>query len=109
MRPFLHPASEDITLEGVLHALADPTRLSILSSLARCDEGLSCVTAAPPDLPKSTLSHHYRILRESGVIRQERRGAEVLNRPRCADLEALFPGLLRTVLDAWRRQGREAV
>lgn len=108
MRTFLHPAPEDVTLEGVLHALSDPTRLSILSALARCDEGLSCMAAAPPDLPKSTLSHHYRILRESGVIRQERRGTEVINRPRCADLEARFPGLLRTVLDAWRRQDAEA-
>lgn len=104
MRQFVHPAAEDISLEGVLHALSDPTRLSILSALTRCDAGLSCSAAAPAEQPKSTLSHHYRILRESGLIRQERRGAEVVNRPRCADLEARFPGLVRTVLSAWTRE-----
>lgn len=107
MRSFVHPAPEDITLEGVLHALADPTRLAILASLSASPTCLNCLQAAPPDLPKSTLSHHYRILREAGLIRQERRGTEVVNAPRCADLDVRFPGLMPTVLAAWKRHGAE--
>lgn len=107
MRPFVHPAAEDISLSGVLHALADPARLAIIRTLACSEGGLSCGRAAPCDLPKSTLSHHYRILREAGLIRQERRGTEVVNTPRCADLDARFPGLMQAILAADGRPTRE--
>ena len=67
MVQFVHPAKEDITLSGILAALADPVRVAILKSLLEKDGCMSCCQAAPcPKIAKSTLSHHFRILREAG-------------------------------------------
>lgn len=96
MRPFHHPADEDITLDGLLYALSDPTRRAIVATLdAR--GGLNCSQTCQ-NLPPSTVSHHYRILRESGLIRSERRGVEVLNTVRRDAVDGRFPGLLDTIL-----------
>ena len=99
-RPFLHPAPEDMRLESVLYALADPTRLAIVLNLAAGNCPMNCSAAAPEKLPKSTQSHHYQVLREAGLIRSERRGTEVVNALRCSEVEARFPGLLAAVLGA---------
>jgi DNA-binding transcriptional ArsR family regulator len=100
MRPFVHPPTEEITLQGVLHALADPARLAILVSLRNAACGKSCSALAPDGMAKSTQSFHFQVLREAGLVRSERRGAEVLNTPRCEDLERRFPGLLPAILAA---------
>lgn len=55
-------------------------------------------------VPKSTLSQHFRILREAGLIRSERRGVEVLNSSRFAEIDARFPGLLTSIVNAYERQ-----
>lgn len=99
-RPFVHPKIEDVTLESVLHALADPARLEILRTLAARGCPTNCSTAAPGHLPKSTQSHHYQVLREAGLIVSERRGAEVVNTPRCAEMEARFPGVVSAIMRA---------
>jgi DNA-binding transcriptional ArsR family regulator len=96
MRPLVHPARDEITLSGVLYALADPVRLAIFRRLAAAGSG-SCVACAPPALPKSTLSHHFRVLREAGLVRSERRGTEVANIARLEDIEARFPGLIAVI------------
>ncbi|MFJ4468516.1 ArsR/SmtB family transcription factor [Streptomyces sp. NPDC089424] len=99
-----HPAREDIRLEGVLHALSDPMRLRIVRELAaHAGDELSC---SHFDLPvtKSTTTHHFRVLRESGVIRQVYRGTAKMNGLRQDDLDALFPGLLDSLLAAAGRQ-----
>jgi DNA-binding transcriptional ArsR family regulator len=98
-RPFVHPPIETITLESVLYALADPVRLAIvrkLGLLGGC--GLNCQTAAPETMAKSTQSHHFQILREAGLIRSERRGVEVVNTLRCAEIDSKFPGLVPAIL-----------
>lgn len=105
-RPFLHPKIEDITLEGILHALADPARLEIVKKLVAGDCPLNCSAAAPVNLPKSTQSHHYQVLREAGLISSERRGTEVVNTLRRAELEMRFPGLLPAILKAACTEGR---
>ncbi|WP_329123621.1 ArsR/SmtB family transcription factor [Streptomyces sp. NBC_01353] len=94
-----HPAREEIRLEGVLHALSDAVRLTIVSDMAREGTELSCSYF---DLPvtKSTTTHHFRVLREAGVIQQIYRGTAKLNALRREDLDALFPGLLDSVLRA---------
>lgn len=97
-RPFVHPAIEDVTLESVLFALADPSRLEIVRRLAGSGCPLNCSTAAPDRLPKSTQSHHYQVLREAGLIRSERRGTEVVNALRDDELDRRFPGLLAAIL-----------
>ncbi|KAB2971396.1 helix-turn-helix transcriptional regulator [Streptomyces sp. SS1-1] len=102
-RDLPHPAREEIRLEGVLHALSDPMRLRIVRELATVGMELSC---SHFDLPvtKSTTTHHFRVLRESGVIRQIYRGTAKMNGLRADDLDVLFPGLLDALLDAAGRQ-----
>ncbi|MDQ0711562.1 DNA-binding transcriptional ArsR family regulator [Streptomyces luteogriseus] len=102
-RDLPHPASDEIRLEDVLHALSDPMRLRIVRELAGARGELSC---SHFDLPvtKSTTTHHFRVLRESGVIRQVYRGTAKMNGLRRDDLDELFPGLLAALLDAAARQ-----
>lgn len=99
MVQFVHPATEDITLAGVLGALADPVRLRIVSGLLKKNSCMSCSEAAPcPTIAKSTLSHHFRILREAGIIRTTKIGVENRNVLRIDDINARFPGLLKQIL-----------
>ncbi|MFJ1624267.1 ArsR/SmtB family transcription factor [Streptomyces sp. NPDC088190] len=98
-----HPARDEIRVEAVLHALSDPMRLRIVRELAAAESELTCSCF---DLPvsKSTSTHHFRVLRESGIVQQIYRGTAKMNGLRRDDLEALFPGLLDRVLDAANRQ-----
>lgn len=91
-----HPEPDQLDLAAVLHALSDPVRLRIVAELSGGEER-SCKSF---DLPvvKSTCTHHFRVLREAGVIRQRVVGATRLNSLRRGDLEARFPGLLESVL-----------
>ena len=99
MVQFVHPSRQDITLAGVLAALADPMRLRIVRSLVAKDDCMSCTEAAPcPRMAKSTLSNHFRILREAGLIQTSKQGVEHRNVVREADINARFPKLLKTVL-----------
>ncbi|MFZ1107730.1 MAG: helix-turn-helix domain-containing protein [Rhodomicrobium sp.] len=85
-------------LEGVLYALSDPVRLHIVRNLAGRGD-LACFAAvAGLDIAKSTQSHHYRILREAGVIAQRKEGVCFISTLRKAELDARFPGLLDAVL-----------
>jgi DNA-binding transcriptional ArsR family regulator len=102
-RELPHPVREEIRLEGVLHALSDPMRLRIVCELAAGRDELSCSQFALP-VTKSTTTHHFRVLRENGVIRQVYRGTAKMNGLRRDDLEALFPGLLDSLLTAAERQ-----
>ncbi len=99
MVQFVHPSRDAITLARVLGALADPMRLRIVKGLIGRTDCPSCTEAMPcPDMPKSTLSHHFRILREAGLIHTSKRGVEHRNAVRADDVEARFPGLLATLL-----------
>jgi len=107
MRPLLAPSLEDLTVEGILHALSDPVRVAIFAAVvqASCAQtctGLAAVAGRP--VPKSSLSQHLKVLRDAGLIRAERRGVEMLNTSRCAEIEQRFPGLLPAILAAHRRQ-----
>jgi len=93
------PAPEAMRLEAVLSALGDPVRLDIVRQLRVAGTPMACGTF---DLPvgKSTASHHFKVLRESGVLRQRVEGRERHSELRAADLEKRFPGLLHSVLGA---------
>ncbi|MFF0200281.1 ArsR/SmtB family transcription factor [Streptomyces sp. NPDC005017] len=107
-RELPHPASEEIRLEGVLHALADPMRLQIVSELAAAGGvELTCSQFAVP-VTKSTTTHHFRVLREAGVIRQVYRGTAKMNGLRVDDLNDRFPGLLDALIAAAARQAGSA-
>lgn len=92
------PNREELELTAVLHALSDPMRLRIVAALADGGER-SCGSHDVP-VTKSTMTHHFRVLREAGVIAQRSEGTARLNRLRTEDLDARFPGLLATVLAA---------
>lgn len=103
MRPLTHPSIEDITVEGILHALSDPVRAAIYAQLACANRANSCTAFSQlhdRSIPKSTLSQHFRALREAGLIRSERRGVEMLNTTRSEEIEQRFPGLLPAILKA---------
>src|SRR5712691_2457211 len=95
----VHPPRDQIELGAVLHALSDPVRLKIVAELAAGDGEHTCGSFDVP-VTKSTCTHHFRVLREAGVIHQRQEGTSRLNTLRYEDLEARFPGLLRTVLRA---------
>src|ERR1700726_1505830 len=77
MRPLFHPSIEDVTVEGILHALSDPIRVTIFADIVsqECSQNCSTfLTVSDKTIPKSTLSQHFRALREAGLIRGEGRG-----------------------------------
>jgi DNA-binding transcriptional ArsR family regulator len=98
-RPVLvHPPRHKLELVNVLHALADPTRLTIVQTLSLEPER-ACGTF-PVSVAPSTLTHHFRVLREAGVIRQREDGNRRWTSLRKDDIDARFPGVLETVLQA---------
>jgi len=111
MRPFAHPSADSITLEGILHALSDPERMAIYVCLANAEAAQSCANFQRINertVPKSTLSQHFRVLRDAGLIRSERHGVEMLNTPRRTEIDKRFPGLLDTIMAAYCRQSGKA-
>jgi len=92
-----HPKTEDIEMPAVLHALSDPQRLRIVRVLAADSAPRRC-GSFDLDVTKSTLTHHFRVLREAGVIEQRVEGTARLNSLRRDDLDERFPGLLDAVL-----------
>lgn len=110
VKPLVHPALEDITVEGILHALSDPTRVQIFSQIADSGCSTNCVAfnnVAGKDIPKSTLSQHFKVLREAGLVRSERVGVEMQNSSRCSEVDSRFPGLIRTIVDALKAQSSQ--
>ncbi len=96
-RPALeHPALSEIGLVDVFAALSDPTRLVIVQTLLRDEDGRACGTF-PVTVSASTLSHHFKVLRVGGLIHQEERGTRRWTSLRRDELERRFPGLLRLV------------
>jgi DNA-binding transcriptional ArsR family regulator len=102
-----HPAREELELGAVLHALSDPVRLRIVAELASTEDEYTCGSFSLP-VTKSTCTHHFKVLRESGLIHQRTQGTTRLNRLRREDIESRFPGLLATILGAAERAGADA-
>ncbi|GAB2584741.1 hypothetical protein GCM10027168_16900 [Streptomyces capparidis] len=87
---------DDLELAAVLHALGDPVRLALVRRMAEDGE----CTCSPPgvDVPRSTLSNHWRILREAGLTHTRRAGKARVMTLRHEELATRFPGLLAAVL-----------
>jgi DNA-binding transcriptional ArsR family regulator len=94
-----HPERNEIHLEGVLHALSDPVRLGIVREIAEAGGERRCGSFAHA-VTKSTMTHHFKVLREAGVIRQRQEATLRLTSLRREDLDTRFPGLLDRILEA---------
>jgi DNA-binding transcriptional ArsR family regulator len=106
-RPLTHPHIRDVTVSGILHALSDPVRIGIVSTLLGSKDGMNCVETTQKlnrAMPKSTCSQHYRILREAGLIVSERKGVDLSSRVRALELQSRFPGLLDCIVKSYRKE-----
>ncbi len=111
MKPLIHPAIEEVPVAAILYALADPVRVALFAEIVAQECARNCtnlVRVLEKPIPKSTLSQHLRLLREAGLIRGERHGVEMRNTSRCAEVEAHYPGLIRSIVDAHEVQNRAA-
>ncbi|AHC40963.1 MULTISPECIES: ArsR/SmtB family transcription factor [Bacillus] len=99
-----HPETDRLQLTKVLHALSDPLRLELVKQLAETTEK-TCGTCADVRVAKSTLSHHFKVLREAGIAQVRIDGKHRYYSLRKDDLQAAFPGLLEAILqtepDRW--------
>src|SRR5882757_5331860 len=95
---FDHPDRDAIDLSSVLHALSDPQRRGSVVELAVSDTPRPCGSFAP-GITKSTRTHHFRVLREAGLVEQWKEGTSKMSRLRREDIDARFPGLLDSVLE----------
>jgi DNA-binding transcriptional ArsR family regulator len=97
-RPPQHVHPRDVSIETALTALADPVRLSIVRCVAEAkDWELPCGSFAV-GVGKATLSHHFTVLREAGLVEQRDEGARRTIRLRRGEFDERFPGLLSLVL-----------
>lgn len=99
-RIYHHPEVEEISIPRVLFALSEPLRLNMVQRLFR--QGETDSIELGPDLPRSTLTHHTGLLRESGIVFVRSEGRKCMIKLRTADLEERFPGLLDTVMAGYR-------
>jgi DNA-binding transcriptional ArsR family regulator len=106
MRALHHPRVDEIELPEVLHALSDPVRLEIVRLLA--DEQERPCSAVEAKVAKSTLSHHFKVLREAGITFTRANGTHRLVTLRVDDLEERFPGLIGSVLNAAKADALKA-
>lgn len=96
MRSFTHPDLADVSIEHLLHALSDPVRLDIVRQLAR--DGEASCAALDGGRPKSSMSHHFRVLRSAGLVHTRIAGVQHMNTLRREEVDKRFPGLLDAVL-----------
>lgn len=102
---FTHPSITNITLAEILNALGDAARLQIARNLYRTSQPLTCTQAVQniANLPLSTRSHCFKVLREGGIIRSDKQGRECYNTLRLSEIEQTYPGLLKAVLGGHNR------
>jgi DNA-binding transcriptional ArsR family regulator len=103
MRPLFHPSMEEVSVEAILHALSDSVRVAIFSEIVGSECSRNCsnfLNVTEKEIPKSTLSQHFKVLREAGLIRGERRGVEMHNTSRCTEIDRRFPGLIAAIVNA---------
>lgn len=98
-------------MQGILYALSDPVRVRIFLQLmeGQCAQNCSAfLTNGSVKLPKSTLSQHFKVLREAGLIRSERQGVELKNTARCDELKKKFGPMVMSILEAYQAEATES-
>jgi DNA-binding transcriptional ArsR family regulator len=107
MRPLVHPSADEITVEGILYALSDPVRVRIFTDLVASACAQNCTALAnlnSTPMPKSTLSQHFKILREAGLIRSERKGVELQNSTRWDEYSKKFGPMISGIIEAYAKE-----
>jgi DNA-binding transcriptional ArsR family regulator len=107
MRPLMHPKVDDMTVAGILYALSDPVRVRIFTGVLAAECAQSCTLIANLNsvpMPKSTLSQHFKVLREAGLIRSERKGVELQNKSRRDEYHRRFGPMIDAILEAYARE-----
>ena len=97
MRQIKHPSIDQVELTDIMYALSDPARLEIVGRLANAGRKMTC---GELDLnrPKSSMSHHFKILRAAGIVETLIEGTEHMNALRLEEIERKFPGVLQSIL-----------
>ncbi len=98
MKNLHHPSKDDISLFGIFYALSEPVRFSIVEQLAGGAELTCGAFHLPSSKGKSTMTHHFKVLRDSGLIQTRIEGREHYTSLRCADLNERFPHLLDVLI-----------
>ncbi|WP_327323428.1 helix-turn-helix domain-containing protein [Streptomyces sp. NBC_01210] len=96
--PPVHADPGDVPLETALIALADPVRQTLVRELAEAGDWERACGSFDVPVTKATLSRHFAVLREAGLLEQRDAGAKRLNRLRRPEFDERFPGLLDLVL-----------
>jgi DNA-binding transcriptional ArsR family regulator len=106
-RNLYHPPLSEITVQGILYALSDPVRVRIFAELSggKCVKNCSnFISMGQAPLAKSTLSQHFKVLREAGLIASERKGVELHNRTRCPELKPKFGAMIKAILNGYEHE-----
>ena len=101
---------KDVSVEGILHAFSDPIRVMIYAEIAMAECPQMCsnfLKLKGKDLPKSTLSQHFKILRDAGLIRSVKQGVTLHNTTRCDELRERFGPLVKNILEAYASQDKK--
>lgn len=106
MKNLNHPPKEDISLLAILYALSEPLRFSIVEQLANGEELTCGAFKLPFSKGKSTMTHHFKVLRDSGLICTRVDGREHYTSLRRQDIEDRFPRLLDTLIAAYKVEQR---
>jgi DNA-binding transcriptional ArsR family regulator len=92
------PDIADVDLVDVLRAVADPIRLEIIRVLADGEPHPKTAAEWGFDVHKSTLSHHFKALREAGVTETIVDGRTHAIQLRRRELDERFPGLVDALI-----------
>lgn len=94
-----HPSIDEFDLSKILHALSDANRRKVIVKLAAQPDGTEqlCSEFGTPWAP-STRTHHFKVLRNAGLVWQRDVGNGRMTRLRRTDLEEVFPGLLDQII-----------
>jgi DNA-binding transcriptional ArsR family regulator len=95
-----HPAPEEMELGAIFAALADPLRRKIVLTLAAEPDTVRHCSSFELPVTKATRTHHFRVLREAGLIRQVDLGNARTNQLRLDELRQRFPGLVELLMSA---------
>ncbi len=98
MRKSYLPSLNKVPMSAIFYALSDPVRLEIVRCLLSKNE-VSC-GEFKTSVAKSTMSHHFKVLREAGIIQKREEGTKQFNSLRKKEIEARFPGLLKMLTDS---------